>query len=709
MKLNSSKRKKKHTHRARNHRAYQPVVIKQTRIVQRTLGREEMNLRAGGTRRGAERRERGRQWKERRLQCRAPRWWEDGRRGETGLPVPSAAADFWKGRRGEDGLQGISREEGSVANVPQPLWDGGHCAIHQGRPRAELGRGPPSQLLVPPGRPHTALSADAAPPPPGEGAVKGGSNSLSYLTCPMVTSSHGDTVERNERSSREGSSGLQWGVLPSPPPRSGAGLAGVSLSGEPQCVRPPSPSLASLKQEVLFLPTDPHWTPPLPLSPSPLLSLPPFLPSCQEMRWEGSGGLIEGLGGRAFYRFGPWCCPPHPSSGPQGLTGFLPLGVDAPGLGVPGPQSALPVLPLPPAFPLPSSQASLRVACSGSPVPMLSDSSGPVCFLPGLFTTLPHPNWLPQSLPMVPPLLFGHHLFISGWLPLGTPLPCIWVQKWRRFGATLYGQPGCASRLELQDGPEKSRRGEAARRVIRLSDCLRVTEVSGEANSPKDTSAFFLETKERLYLLAAPTAERSDWVQAICLLAFPVSCAWVQKGQGGGGSQYLWWAGVVRAKARVLGVAPPWGRPRSRMQTGQQAERALKESVGLRWGLDLVTVLRAWPSPQGQRKKLSGLEGQGSRPRMEENELYSTATTGEGPPAVPGRCGARGAEVWASLLAASPLCLDSSCLWLSAARPAPLSASLHRFRAWPKVELPARPDCQPFTPMSSLLPALLVG
>ncbi|XP_024416375.1 docking protein 2 [Desmodus rotundus] len=123
-------------------------------------------------------------------------------------------------------------------------------------------------------------------------------------------------------------------------------------------------------------------------------------------------------------------------------------------------------------------------------------------------------------------------------------------KKWRRFGATLYGQPGCASRLELQDGPEKSRRGEAARRVIRLSDCLRVTEVSGEANSPKDTSAFFLETKERLYLLAAPTAERSDWVQAICLLAFP-----------------------------------------------------------------------------GQRKKLSGLEGQGSRPRMEENELYSTATT----------------------------------------------------------------------------------
>uniref|UniRef100_A0A8C8WAF4 Docking protein 2 n=1 Tax=Panthera leo TaxID=9689 RepID=A0A8C8WAF4_PANLE len=95
-------------------------------------------------------------------------------------------------------------------------------------------------------------------------------------------------------------------------------------------------------------------------------------------------------------------------------------------------------------------------------------------------------------------------------------------KKWRRFGAMLYGESGCAlARLELQEGPEKPRRGEAARRVIRLSDCLRVAEAGGEASSPRDTSAFFLETKERLYLLAAPAAERSDWMQAICLLAFP--------------------------------------------------------------------------------------------------------------------------------------------------------------------------------------------
>uniref|UniRef100_A0A8C5L8D1 PH domain-containing protein n=1 Tax=Jaculus jaculus TaxID=51337 RepID=A0A8C5L8D1_JACJA len=90
-------------------------------------------------------------------------------------------------------------------------------------------------------------------------------------------------------------------------------------------------------------------------------------------------------------------------------------------------------------------------------------------------------------------------------------------KKWRRFVAVLYGESGCSlARLELQDGPEKTRK-----KVIRLSDCLRAAEAGGEAGSPRDTSAFILETKERLYLLAAPAAERQDWIQAICLLAFP--------------------------------------------------------------------------------------------------------------------------------------------------------------------------------------------
>ncbi|XP_028920481.1 docking protein 2 [Ornithorhynchus anatinus] len=96
-------------------------------------------------------------------------------------------------------------------------------------------------------------------------------------------------------------------------------------------------------------------------------------------------------------------------------------------------------------------------------------------------------------------------------------------KKWKRFWAVLYGESGSSSaRLELQEGPEKARRGEAARRVIRLSDCVKVAEAGGEAGSPRDTSPFLLETTERLSLLAAPSLECGDWLQAICRLAFPM-------------------------------------------------------------------------------------------------------------------------------------------------------------------------------------------
>ena len=49
----------------------------------------------------------------------------------------------------------------------------------------------------------------------------------------------------------------------------------------------------------------------------------------------------------------------------------------------------------------------------------------------------------------------------------------------------------------------------------------------------------------------------------------------------------------------------------------------------------MAMVVNVGPSPQGRRKELSGLEGKGGRPRMEENELYSSATAGEGAPASP--------------------------------------------------------------------------
>ncbi|VCX04418.1 unnamed protein product [Gulo gulo] len=76
-----------------------------------------------------------------------------------------------------------------------------------------------------------------------------------------------------------------------------------------------------------------------------------------------------------------------------------------------------------------------------------------------------------------------------------------------------------------------------------------------------------------------------------------------------------------------------WGRflvgvgdPSPECGKGQQAECALEEGLGWRWGWVWVPAVRAWRLPQGQRKELLGPTGKGSRPRMEENELYSSTT-----------------------------------------------------------------------------------
>lgn len=229
----------------------------------------------------------------------------------------------------------------------------------------------------------------------------------------------------------------------------------------------------------------------------------------------------------------------------------------------------------------------------------------------------PTPSGPPVPL-LVPPFL----VFLS---------PSVCSQKWRRFGAALYAESGCSlARLELQEGPEKPRWGEAPRRIIRLSDCLRVAEAGGEASSPRDTSPFVLETKERLYLLAAPSAERGDWVQTICFLAFPVRCWGCGKHRGLGerGTDAFCSQGHGCISTEWT---PAW-------------KWVLKRGsvVRFRIGADGETQ----PAPQGQRKEVPGLDGKGSRPCMAENELYGSRNTGEGLPGpqVPGvRWRSRGA------------------------------------------------------------------
>ncbi|XP_037669227.1 docking protein 2 isoform X2 [Choloepus didactylus] len=175
---------------------------------------------------------------------------------------------------------------------------------------------------------------------------------------------------------------------------------------------------------------------------------------------------------------------------------------------------------------------------------------------------------------------------------------CTWAQKWRRFWAVLYGESGCAlARLELQEGPEKP-----ARRVIRLSDCLRVAEASGEASSPRDTSIFLLETRERPCLLAAPTAERGEWMQAICLLAFPRKELSGPEGTAGTSSQpcmaenelYSSTATGGPRKEFAVNMRPTEASERCRLR-GAYSLRAGESALELWGGPEPGTLLYDWP------------------------------------------------------------------------------------------------------------------
>ncbi|KAM9621791.1 docking protein 2 [Trichechus inunguis] len=180
-------------------------------------------------------------------------------------------------------------------------------------------------------------------------------------------------------------------------------------------------------------------------------------------------------------------------------------------------------------------------------------------------------------------------------------------KKWRRFWAVLYRESGCAlARLELQEYSEKQRRGEAARRIIRLSDCLRVAEASGEASSPRDTSAFLLETKERQWLLAAPTPEHGDWLQAICLVAFagqrrefPGPGPEGVPGKSSGpcmadNELYSSSATVVAQKKFSVTIRPTEASERCRLW-GAYTLRAGESALELWGGLEPGTLLYDWP------------------------------------------------------------------------------------------------------------------
>ncbi|XP_070690681.1 docking protein 2 isoform X2 [Pempheris klunzingeri] len=105
-------------------------------------------------------------------------------------------------------------------------------------------------------------------------------------------------------------------------------------------------------------------------------------------------------------------------------------------------------------------------------------------------------------------------------------------KKWKRVWCVLYRESPCSiSRLEFfecKDGGsvEKNdkhlRKHQEQKKVIRLADCIRVSEVEMDG-CPRDTGPFLIETTEKIYVFAADRQQLDDWTHRLCEIAFPMS------------------------------------------------------------------------------------------------------------------------------------------------------------------------------------------
>ncbi|XP_034062146.1 docking protein 2-like [Gymnodraco acuticeps] len=105
-------------------------------------------------------------------------------------------------------------------------------------------------------------------------------------------------------------------------------------------------------------------------------------------------------------------------------------------------------------------------------------------------------------------------------------------KKWKRMWCVLFRESSCSiSRLEFfecKDGGsvEKSdktlRKQQEHKKMIRMSDCIRVSEVEVDG-CPRDTGPFLIETTEKIYVFASERLQLEDWTHKLCEIAFPMS------------------------------------------------------------------------------------------------------------------------------------------------------------------------------------------
>ncbi|KAG1931008.1 docking protein [Pimephales promelas] len=114
-------------------------------------------------------------------------------------------------------------------------------------------------------------------------------------------------------------------------------------------------------------------------------------------------------------------------------------------------------------------------------------------------------------------------------------------KKWRKVWSVLYHESSCSiSRLEFfecKDGAgstlERANRKQENKKVIKMTDCIRVSEADVEG-CPRDCGPFLVETTEKTFVFAVETAELEDWIQKLCEIAFPMS--WTERGAVRGNS-----------------------------------------------------------------------------------------------------------------------------------------------------------------------------
>ncbi|XP_072898188.1 docking protein 1b isoform X1 [Hemitrygon akajei] len=101
-------------------------------------------------------------------------------------------------------------------------------------------------------------------------------------------------------------------------------------------------------------------------------------------------------------------------------------------------------------------------------------------------------------------------------------------KSWKKNWFVLYpaSQHGI-SRLEFFDNKdgvtvsEKQSTKKMDKKIIRLSDCISITNAPNEV-CPKDSmSAFTIEMEEKLYTFAAEKSISAEWVEKLCEIAFP--------------------------------------------------------------------------------------------------------------------------------------------------------------------------------------------